>query len=504
MLLLSIRRVAVLLFLVVLSGLFVYSFMLSRPFDGMDDQASIVYNPLIHSLENLPQVFEHPFFNQGSYYRPLVSLSFLLEHHFFQTQAFFYNLDNLLLHVGIGMLVFYLVILLTGERLWGLGIALLWMVHPIYWEAVAFVSGRSILLCAFFFILSFVLYVLSGRENNLLRYVLSLLCFGLALLSKELAVVLPGVLVSYEVLLNSRKEKLNAVIGKLIPYVLCVILFLWARQIVLKQGLPFWDSWQSLILGFLTFLRGLGTYLRLFILPWDIHYDRSIPYYSSLTDPDILGIMGISAGVVFMIWINRDKIPPVLWFALCWSIFTFLPVSQLIPLRADPHRALMAEHFLYLPSIGIWLWLGYFLKSLARECMQSGLMRRGYLWVSLGSAVGAFMLVTIQQNIYTADGISVFKQTLSYVPSNTRVRNSLALTYVLNHQFQEAEKEYRTILRYDPWDVAVRANLGKVLMDQGRFEEAIAELKVLDHVDVGPLRSLLEDHHRHAQDTDRK
>ena len=75
-----------------------YSFMLHAPFRGMDDFTSIVENQDIRDFKNLPRIFTGSFFGDKSYYRPLVSFTYMLEYHAFGLNAFWYNLDNVLLH----------------------------------------------------------------------------------------------------------------------------------------------------------------------------------------------------------------------------------------------------------------------------------------------------------------------------------------------------------------------------------------------------------------------
>ena len=73
-----------------------YSFMLQESFETLDDEVSIVKNPLITSFSNLPQIFKTSFFEGNAYYRPLVTTSFMVEYHFFGLNAYFYYVTNML------------------------------------------------------------------------------------------------------------------------------------------------------------------------------------------------------------------------------------------------------------------------------------------------------------------------------------------------------------------------------------------------------------------------
>ena len=185
-----------------------YSFMLSAPFKTMDDEFSIVNNFNIKSFQNTVQILGSSFFNGNAYYRPLVSLSYMLEYHFFDLNPLFYNLDNLLLHLATSISVFFIVFIIFKNCWMGFFTALLFAIHPVHWEAVSNIPGRSILLCAFFNLNAFLFFCLSRRDEAIPRlcayglYVLSLIFFFLALLSKESAVVLPFILLSYQFFLR--------------------------------------------------------------------------------------------------------------------------------------------------------------------------------------------------------------------------------------------------------------------------------------------------------------
>ncbi|MDE2222265.1 MAG: hypothetical protein KGK03_04255, partial [Candidatus Omnitrophica bacterium] len=135
---------------IIVLGFTAYAAMLHAPFRIMDDHISIIDNPAIKSTKNIPVIFKEGYFHDQSYYRPLVNLSFMGEYHFFGLDSFFYNLDNLILHIFNALLVFLLVSILTGNSGTGFGAGLLFVLHPVQWEAVCNVPGRSILLSAFF------------------------------------------------------------------------------------------------------------------------------------------------------------------------------------------------------------------------------------------------------------------------------------------------------------------------------------------------------------------
>jgi hypothetical protein len=89
--------------------LILYSFVLPASFRTLDDQTMIVDNPLLKDWSNVPALFRDSFFGKGIYYRPLVSLSYMLDLHLFGPNPFFFYLENILLH-GLNALVLMLLV----------------------------------------------------------------------------------------------------------------------------------------------------------------------------------------------------------------------------------------------------------------------------------------------------------------------------------------------------------------------------------------------------------
>jgi tetratricopeptide (TPR) repeat protein len=169
-----------------------------------DDTAAIRDNPFLVSPGAWWRCFGRDFGLELNrvpvgYYRPLVFLSFVLNHAAGGLRPFAYHLTNVLLHGLNTLLVFWLIARLTNRRTGALAAAL-FAVHPVHAESVAFIAGRSDLLCACFLLLSVLAIVRSFEARHGARAVWSvagLLAYGAALLSKEMAIALPGVLIAY-------------------------------------------------------------------------------------------------------------------------------------------------------------------------------------------------------------------------------------------------------------------------------------------------------------------
>ena len=139
-------RLSLRILLLVALPLTAYSFMLPAQFKTMDDQVSIVANPLIRNAANAGQLFTQGYFRDNSYYRPLANLTFMGEFHAFGLNPFFYNLDNLLIHIANAFLVWMLASCLTGNPVVGFWAGLMNASNPIHWNTVTNILGRTDLL----------------------------------------------------------------------------------------------------------------------------------------------------------------------------------------------------------------------------------------------------------------------------------------------------------------------------------------------------------------------
>jgi hypothetical protein len=168
---------------------------------------------------------------QGTY-QPVVNISYLLEHHFFDLNASFYHATNILLHLLNCIFVFWLILLLDGNVLVSLMAALLFGLHPLRVESVVWISERKDVLYSFFFLWALVDYCRYIKGNSIKYYFSSLFLFLLSLGSKSMAVTLPLVFFAVDYLLERRFNK--KVILEKVPFF--VLAFLFGLITIFTQG----------------------------------------------------------------------------------------------------------------------------------------------------------------------------------------------------------------------------------------------------------------------------
>ncbi|HKB43192.1 MAG TPA: hypothetical protein VKC90_02345, partial [Chitinophagaceae bacterium] len=183
-----------------------------------DDKNYIQNNPGLHSI-NLKEIFSS--YVLGNYH-PLTMLSLAIEYHFWGLNEAGYHIINVLLHLLNVILVFYAIFLLSNKTGVALIAALLFGIHPLHVESIAWASELKDLLYTFFFLASYIFYLkyIKSNKNKFLFY--ALLLFMFSLLSKAMAVSLPLLLLLTDYF-KGRKINMTILLEKLPFFILAVI-----------------------------------------------------------------------------------------------------------------------------------------------------------------------------------------------------------------------------------------------------------------------------------------
>ena len=469
----------------------IYSFSMGSGFKT-DDRYSIMMNPLIHDFGRAGEFFKQGYFGDRSYYRPLVYLTYAAEYHVFGENAFYYNLDNILIHIANSLLIWALVSLWLPGRV-GFWAGFLFAVHPIHWEAVANISGRSVLLCTLFSLASFYALIRAFEQNSRRWLAASVAFFILALLSKEAGGVMPAVFFFYLICVRPAQLSWKRLAYYFFPFAVAVVGYLIVRKFWGVDFVYAWPTLQEQALGVLAFLRSLITHLRLMIWPVDLHFDRSQAVYTSFNNPEILYVVALWTLIIAQYWIWRRHIQPVERLCLAWMVIGLFPVSQIVAaIGVAPGYISTAEHFMYLPGIPFCI----LLVSLTSRMISAP------FWVShrpMQVFIAAYMIflivMNIQQNFYARNEVVMLEQSLAYQPYNARLQNLAGYLYAQDGNDRKAEEHFELAVRADPFNPSPRISLGKSQCDQGRFGECLVQY--LSVSDPGPFGGLLNDNLRY-------
>ena len=516
------------LFLVVILaivGFAVYGNSLGNSF-VWDDELLVTGNLSIRSLRNIPELFSSGLAPEvgGNFFRPLQALSYTLDYACWGLNPFGFHLTSILIHIANSILVFFLLSALMkcrvgdgeespGSRMLSRGVpfltALLFLIHPIQTESVAYIAGRADLLAALFVLLSI---YFSRDRRKIGRLFLSIVFFLIALSAKEAAIVLPLLIVVYHQIL--RKSVCQPDNEKLAPagwyygaLFLIALIYAAIRYLIISGGSTTVSSNPySFYERFLTSAEVILLYLKVLIFPVHLRMERVVFPITTLFSPGVLISAVIISGVVIGA-VRAYRRSPIIFFGLAWFSVALLPYMNWFPLNAE-----MAEHWLYLPSIGFFLLpimsiIGYSgrdqagLKSCTtssqggmescpktdqaglKSCTTSGRLPGAITTFQLGilflSIVIVFLsILTIRRNLDWRDNKTIYLATARYSPQSPRAHYNLGNIYLNEGRLDDAVREFKESIRIKDWDPKSHSNLGKALIGLNRIPEAVREYEI--------------------------
>ncbi len=415
-------------------------------------------------------------------YRPLTTLSYLLNYAVLGGGArpLGYHWINLALHALNAALVYTLGTILFGETAPALALAAIWGVHPVLTESVTNIVGRADLLASAAILAGLLCHIRAassagGRKAAWLIGVGAAQTIGL--FSKESAVVLPGMMLAYDLIwldawFDSAPWRRRAASygALLLPFAAFVYL---RNQAHLQLNIPFADN-PLVSAGFwtarLTAVEVIGKYLLLFLWPAELSADysyRAVTLFGQpLTLEALLALSVCATAVLLLVWFARRAQKPIV-FLLLFFFLALLPTSNLIV----PIGSIMAERFLYLPSIGL---AGCAVAALWRvsrspQAARARLIALALVCVALGAR-------TYARNLDWKDELSLWTSAAEAVPGSAKAHYNLGKALeTLPGRLADAIIEYRVSLRIDPDHADVHTNLANALAAAGHLPEAISE-----------------------------
>ena len=403
------------------------------------------------------------------YYRPITLLTFLIEERLHGLAPFPMHLLNVLLHAINTFLVFRLARSLIKDNYAALVAGLLFAVHPINTESVDFISGgRNTLLACLLVLSAYALHRRSIFKQSYAGAVVGSLFFLAALFSKETAVgILPFIL-----LLEFSSARAGALearfrsYGRLLPYAVCILSYFILRGRALSEA-----GVQSAI------FPGLGTRLldNLYIIP---RYFLTIIWPPSLSPryfiPDDINLLALPLALAWLLiigaagWLFTRGRSPASVFGILWFIVFFFPVSGIIPFPSAP----LADRYLYLPAIGLWLVIADKVAPVLRT--DAGRRRNGLIVISL--ILLSLATLTAVRNLDWNNGVTLFSPLVKQYPDKAFGHHNLGCAYLDQiGDLNAAEREFNKTAALDPYFPRLRTQMGYLHLLRGDYEGAIRQ-----------------------------
>jgi len=442
-------------------GLLIYGASLTNSFVRWDDGLLIYENPAIRgfSFANIKTIFTT---YDPELYIPLTLLSYQFDFLISGTSPAWYHFHSLILHIFNATLVVWVIRLLTKNTWVSVLTGVLFLVHPLHTEAIAWASGRKDLLSTLFFLLSTGLYL---RKN----YGLSLVTFTLGLLAKVTIVTLPVILILMDYFQGKPLSK-KSLLEK-VPYLVLALIFAIIAYFGKSQMLQAETTMQIIAMA------GKSTvfYLEKLIAP--LHLSVLYPYHHTIVFSSLYFlipfIIVVLIGISTLISMRFTRV-----FAFCLGFFAITLAPSLPNFAKAGTYYIASDRYAYIPSIGIFLLLSLGIYRLAQH--------EKFRNISVIATVlfCAFLSYTASaQSLVWQNSETLFTNVIRYYPDSHVAHNNIGNLYRRQGKIEEAAQSYRTALsirmgselgRQDTEAVSeFETNIANALATKGDIDQAI-------------------------------
>jgi len=443
-----------------------YANSLNGDFVYDDVTLTVLENPFLNGLVGWREVL--------TWDRPVREFTYWLDHRIWGTRPFGYHLQSLFWHI-FNVLLIWGILRELGVEQWQACLGpLLFAVHPINTEAVAWISGRKDLLCLFFELFgvwSFLRFLRAGVWFHGYA-VATILALFLALFSKQVAVAFPLQVGMIACVLGGRRTLSQKRVAALLGVLLVVTLALSVGSLrvvetakeALQRGTYYDPSARhaDLTHPFLTGWAMWGAAVRLLLVPYPLTIERTFAPVVSWGDLRWMAGFIVFLAVVALLW--RFRRYPVRTIGLAWILIAWLPTSGIIPATY-----LLADRYMYIPCVGFCLFLSDWILHLMYRLEETP---RRIVAIAVSLLIAGFTFATVNRNWDWRNEISLWSSAVRYEPSNPKVHFNLGNAYSDKDLWDRAEQEWKTALELKPDYAEAHINLGSLYHKKGELDAA--------------------------------
>ena len=444
------------IFLLVAVTFLVYIKVVTLDFTMLDDSIFIRENqPFNSDIHNVPVAFQRGVFSKDNdfYYRPIFLVDFILESRFFGTTVAGYHFSNLIFHIICVLLLYLFLRKLKIPEPHALTLGLIFAVHPVLSQAVAWIPGRNDMLLMIFFLSGLILSINYIQHARWYLFAAQLLCFLLALFTKETAAMIPVVA---------------------LPLLIFVCDAKW------KQWLPLSLSWVAGIL-FWVLIRSMAPLLKLNMTVWELIQNgihrapAALQYLGKIIFPVNLAVFpsidhitlgwGILAAAVLagLIVYSKSYFKPLTIIGVLWFILFLVPVL-VVPSSLNDQ---VFEHRLYIPVIGILL-------VLSQTVIFQPVWKENFKLIAAGGIILLFSIMTFIRLDLFQSPITFWTRAVDDNPSSAYARMMLGLRMT---DTTEMTRLFNEAYALNPDEKMLNYFLGKLALDKHQVDLAEGHLK---------------------------
>jgi Tfp pilus assembly protein PilF len=438
---------------VVLAAATLFSFrgVRNNDFFTLDDDLYVVQNRQVQQGVTA-QSIEWAFTTfRAGHWHPLTWISHMVDWKLYGANPRGHHLTNLFLHTANAILLFLLLLYMTGSLWRSAMVAFLFALHPAHVESVAWIAERKDVLCAFFFLATLLAYGWYVRRPSWKRFIWVVCGFACALMSKSMAVTLPFALLLLDfwplrriaftqqtrtLVLSLRKLCVEKWPLFLMAAISSVVTFLAQRSssaVATLQGLPLWERFCNAAISYCRYVR-----IMIWPDPLTAYY-----YYESHNVNVLIAVLSAIALVLvtFVCWRIRKERPYCLvgWL---WFLGTLVPVIGIVQVGG----AALTEHFTYLPYIGLFIAVVWLVGDATVKFPQIKIATQ---LLAVAVLVACAIKTEAQVKVWK-DTVTLFSHVLAIDPRGDLPNLSLGIEYMRQGRLADAQEYFDRALSYNP------------------------------------------------------
>jgi hypothetical protein len=448
-------------------GLFLYGKSFFFGFTYLDDNALILNNlPFLENIRNIFGAFTHDVFfmaqSTTAFFRPILTISLMPEAIVGGSIPLFYHLVNVGIHLTAACLVYVLFTKLKYTKRISLFSSLIFVVHPVLTQAVAWIPGRNDSLLAVFVLASFIFLIDFVATGKRILILISTVFFSLALFTKESAIVLPMLGIGYLWIRNRLDKNTFLEFGS--GWLIAILLWLSLRIPAMTNPLP-----MSLHAGISSFLENVPGTLQLL---GKVFFPFNLSVFPIQQDTMFLWGYLASALIagLLLFQVKTRQTSRHTYLMLLFGFVWFLAFLWPSFMKFDPGTPDFIEHRLYLPIIGLLILLaeshvGRYLNEMNRKI---------FIPLSLGLLLVLSGITFMYENAFF-DKISFWKDATVNSPHSSFAQKNLGAMYFLDQNYSLAELHSKNALALNPEEPMAHNNLGLIYANLGQNQDAKKE-----------------------------
>jgi tetratricopeptide (TPR) repeat protein len=450
-------------------------------FVNYDDNKYVYENPIVQKGLTWESARWAWSYSEIGHWHPLTWLTHMADCQFYGLWAGGHHLTNVALHTITTALLFLVLRQMTGSIWRSAFVAAVFAIHPLRAESVAWIAERKDVLSGMFFMLTLLAYLHYVRQRSAGRYVAMSLLFALGLLSKNMLVTLPFLLL----LLDwwplrrmrpadgeggkgtSRDSRLRfwSLVKEKIPLLLlsvgsCVATALASEKIGAADRMAFLPRFGNAVVSYIIYMRQMVAPAGLANL---YPYPRNGPATWQVCLAAVV-LVGVTAGAVAY----RHK-RPFLLLGWLWYLGMLVPAIGIVQISYYSH----ADRYTYLPGIGLAIAGTWAVADLSARWKH----RQVVLGIVMTGIIGALSIGAHRQVSYWRDGEPLWTHTLACTSDNVLAHLNLGDLLRLRGNLDGAATQYREVLAIEPDNIKTLNNLGNVLAIKGQDDAALAEYR---------------------------